>query len=73
MEIKIVKEKKIRDYTFIDDALDLEQPSKGDESDSRKDKGEPDFRLRDSTQINKLKKSKITGGHSKQGHSPVYE
>jgi hypothetical protein len=73
MGIKIVKEKKVKDYTFIDYGLNLEQPPKSDESDNKRDKAEPDFRLRDNTQISKLKKSKITGGHSKQGHSPVYE
>jgi hypothetical protein len=72
MVIKIVKEKKVRDYTFIDDSLDLEKSTEK-ESNLKKDKAERDFRLRDSAKINKLKKSKVTGGQSMQGHSPVYE
>ncbi|MEM3160770.1 MAG: hypothetical protein QXJ74_08305 [Nitrososphaera sp.] len=72
MGIKIAKEKKAKDFTFIDDALNLAQPAKR-ESAAKKEKVEPDFRLRDSTKVSKLKKSKIAGGHSMQGHSPVYE
>lgn len=70
MEIKI-KEKKATDYTFIGDGLNLERPAEK-KSDTKKDKAERDFRLR-TDKINKLKKSKMTGGHSMQGHSPVYE
>lgn len=73
MGIKIVKEKKVRDYTFIDDALNLEQATEKNESTAKKEKAEPDFRLRDNTKFHKLKKSRITGSHSIQGHSPVYE
>jgi hypothetical protein len=72
MGIKIVREKKVKDYTFTDEMLNLSQPAKS-EAVAKKEKAEPDFRLRDSAKVNKLKKSKITGGHSMQGHSPVYE
>jgi hypothetical protein len=73
MGIKLVKEKKAKDYTFVDDGLNLELSAEK-ESAVKKEKAEPDFRLRDnSTKVNKLKKSKIAGGHSMQGHSPVYE
>jgi hypothetical protein len=72
MGIKIVREKKVKDYTFTDEMLNLPQPAKS-EAVAKKEKAEPDFRLRDSAKVNKLKKSKITGGHSMQGHSPVYE
>jgi hypothetical protein len=73
MGIKIVKERKALDYTFIDDSLNLQKSSEKSASNVKKDKTEPDFRLRDDTKIHKLKKSKISGGHSMQGHSPVYE
>jgi hypothetical protein len=74
MGIKIIKEKKIRDYTFIDDGLHLEQSSEKKELDVRKDKTEHDFRLRNDAKLNNLKhKSKIVSGHNMQGHSPVYE
>jgi len=73
MGIKIVKENKVRDYTFIDESLKLEK-SANKESSAKPDKPERDFRLRNDAKINKLKlKSKVTGGHSMQGHSPVYE
>jgi len=73
MGIKIVKENKVRDYTFIDESLNLEK-SESKESNAKTDKPERDFRLRNDARINKLKhKSKVTGGHSMQGHSPVYE
>lgn len=71
-EIRIVKEKKTTDYTFIGDSLNLSKSSEKQQSDVKK-KNERDFRLRDNTKINKLKKSKVTGGHTMQGHSPVYE
>jgi hypothetical protein len=66
---------KVRDYTFIDDdSLNLDKSlAENKDSGSKKDKTQRDFRLRDNTKINKLKKSKISGGHSMQGHSPVYE
>jgi hypothetical protein len=74
MGIKIVKEKKATDYTFIEDSLNLGQAAEKKVSGVKKDKAERDFRLRGDSKINKLKhKSKVTGGHSMQGHSPVYE
>ncbi|HXV45354.1 MAG TPA: hypothetical protein VD736_01645 [Nitrososphaera sp.] len=73
MGIKVIKEKKARDYTFVDDALNLEQATKR-ESDVKKDRAERDFRLRDNTKNSKLRhRSKVTGGQGMQGHSPVYE
>ena len=74
MEIKVIKEKKqVRDYTFIDDSLNFEKSAEKKESSAKKkERAERDFRLRDAS-INRLKKSKISGGHSMQGHSPVYE
>jgi hypothetical protein len=72
MGIKIIKERKVRDYTFIDDSLSLNKSAEEKPS-VRKDKAERDFMLRDDSKTNKLKKSKISGGHSMQGHSPVYE
>jgi hypothetical protein len=71
--IKIVREKKIENYTFVDDSLDLIKSSQKKEELDTKKKIPPDYRLRDNAKINKLKKSKITGGHTMQGHSPVYE
>ena len=73
MGIKIVREKKAKDYTFIDDGLSLDHSAEKTKSGTKANKVEPDFRLRDGNQVSKLRKSKITGGHSKQGHSPVYE
>jgi hypothetical protein len=74
MGIKIIKEKKVRDYTFIDDGLDLQPAEKKESDDVKKDKTERDFRLRNNTKTNKLRhRSKATGGQSMQGHSPVYE
>lgn len=74
MGIKIVKEKKAREYTFIDDGLNLEYLAEKRESHIKKDKTECDFRLRDDAKVNKLKhRSKATGGQTMQGHSPVYE
>jgi hypothetical protein len=74
MGIKIIKEKKVTDYTFTDGGLNLEESEKK-ELDTKKDiKPEHDYRLRDTSKNNKLKhKSKITGGHNMQGHSAVYE
>lgn len=73
MGIKIIKEKKVNDYTFIDAGLNLEKP-KGEKLNVKKDKTERDYRLREVGKLNKLRhKSKIAGGHSVQGHSPVYE
>lgn len=74
MGIRIIKEKKADNYTFIDDGAVLEKPLERVQERTRKDKAEPDFRLREDKKINGLKhKSKLTGGHSMQGHSPVYE
>ncbi|AIC16418.1 hypothetical protein [Nitrososphaera viennensis] len=77
-KIKIVKEKKATDYTFTGDTLDLENIAKDAESidvTNKKDKAnEPEYKLRADAKLDKIKhKSKITGGHSMQGHSPVYE
>jgi hypothetical protein len=72
MVIKIIKEKKATDYTFIDDGLGMKKPAKK-EPDAGKDETERDFRLREDFKASRLRKSKITGGHSMQGHSPVYE
>lgn len=72
MGIKIIKENKVRDYTFIDKNLDLQKAK--DKEPSKKDKAERDYRLRDDSKLDKLKhKSKMSGGHSMQGHSPIYE
>jgi hypothetical protein len=73
MGIRVIKEKKVKDFTFIDDGLNLEQPAEKREQHDKKEKAERDYRLRDNARVNRLKKSKITGGRSKQGHSPVYE
>ena len=73
MGIKVIKEKKATDYTFIDDSMNLAKATEKQDSDTKREKVEPDYRLRDDSKINKLKKSKISGGHSLQGHSPVYE
>jgi len=75
MGIKIVKEIKRTDYTSVDDflCLELRQVQKKD-PDVKQDKTIRDFRLRDDARVNKLKhKSKVSGGHGMQGHSPVYE
>jgi len=72
MGIKIIKEEKARDYTFIEDNQNLKS-TENKESGAKKDRTEPDFRLKKDPKVNKLKKSKFTGGHSMQGHSPVYE
>lgn len=75
MGIKLIKDRKVRDYTFIDhDSLNLDKSLAGNKvSSPKKDKTKRDFRLGNDKKINKLKKSKISGGHSMQGHSPVYE
>jgi hypothetical protein len=73
MEIRIIKREKVWDYTFIDDALNVDKP-KEKESALKKEKSEAVFRLREDAKTDKLKhKSKAIGGHSMQGHSPVYE
>ena len=74
MGIKIIKEKKATDYTFIDNSLNLERQAEKKELDVKKNKTQRNFRLRDDAKVSKLKhKSKVTSGHSMQGHSPVYE
>jgi hypothetical protein len=74
MGIKVVKEKKAMDYTFLDDnSLNLGKSTERQGPDAKKEKVVRDYRLRDDGKINKLKKSKISGGNSMQGHSPVYE
>ena len=72
-DIKIVKNGKAEGgYTFIEDSIDL--PSKGDSaSDDGKKKGR-DFASKSHPENRKVRaRSRLTGGHSKQGHSPVYE
>lgn len=76
MGIKVIKEKKAWDYTFIDDTANLNgiREQEQQPKDKKRDMVEQNMRLRHDTKINKLKhRSKITGGHSMQGHSPVYE
>ena len=75
-KVRIVKERKSTDYTFVDNSLNLRELSEEKEMhETKKDEGaEPDFRLRDDSKKVKARfKPKIAGGHSKQGHSPVYE
>lgn len=77
-KIKIVKEKKVTDYTFTGDTLDLDSVARNAESrestEKKEDAKEQEYRLRDDAKISKIRhKSRMTGGHSKQGHSPVYE
>jgi hypothetical protein len=75
-KIRIVKEKKSVDYTFIDSSLNLDDLAENKEArDPKKDDStEPDYRLRGESKKHKARfKPKITGGHSMQGHSPVYE
>lgn len=77
-KVKIVKEKKATDYTFTGDTLELDSIAKNTESnesaEKKDDAKEREYRLRADTKLDKIKhKSKITGGHSMQGHSPVYE
>lgn len=74
--VRIVKERKSTDYTFVDNSLNLRELSEENEThETKKYEGaEPDFRLREDSKKSKARfKPKITGGHSKQGHSPVYE
>ena len=73
MRVKIIKVEKVRDYTFVDDGLNLHKSVEKKEEIAKKPRTDPDYRLRD-VELNKLKhKSKITGGHNMQGHSSVYE
>jgi hypothetical protein len=77
-KVKIIREKKATDYTFTGDTLDLDSIAKNVESTDATDKkdnaNERVYRLRADAKLDKIKhKSKITGGHSMQGYSPVYE
>lgn len=72
MGIEMIKEKRFENVTFIDDGLSLsKQQDLNDES--KKDKSAPDYRLRESGKVSKLKMSRVTRGHGMQGHSPLYE
>jgi hypothetical protein len=71
-KMRIVKEKN-EGCTFTGDSLDL-APRAGEPESDRKDDAGRDYRLRVDRKLDKIKhKSKLTGGHSMQGHSPVYE
>lgn len=79
-KIKVIKKKdESVNYTFEEDGLKnlayrlADEPSRG--GSEKKDKAEPEYRLRaNAAKQDKIKhKSKVTGGHSMQGHSPVYE
>ncbi|HKU48350.1 MAG TPA: hypothetical protein VJP79_00245 [Nitrososphaera sp.] len=73
MGIKIIKEKKFEDFTFIDDGLKDLSRQQDAKAETKKDISAPDFRLRNGGKSSKLKKSRMMGGHGMQGHSPVYE
>ena len=73
MGIKIIKKRNFENFTFIDDGMNLSQHQDKKEEGSKKDKSEPDYKLRESHKVTKLKTSRLTGGHGMQGHSPVYE
>jgi hypothetical protein len=71
--VKIIKEK-TREYTFIQDGMHLEHSGNTRSADNKNVKPEREYTLREDAKVNHLKhKSKMTGGHNKQGHSPVYE
>lgn len=73
MGIKIIKEK-TREYTFIKEGMNLEHSGEVTHASNKNAKTEREYGLRDDAKVNNLKhRSKITGGHNKQGHSPVYE
>jgi len=73
MGIKIIKETKAMDYTFIDDGLSIGNSVEKKDTAVKKRRTDRDYRSRD-VKLKKLKhKSKITGGHNMQGHSAVYE
>jgi hypothetical protein len=73
-KVKIVRKKKSVDYTFVDNALNLGDLSEKKEAeDAKKDASDTDYRLRGDSKHQAKFKPKITGGHSMQGHSPVYE
>ena len=63
----------MRDYTFLGDGLDLQMSAEKNEKLDVKKSSKPEYRLRDNSRSSNLEKSKISGGHSMQGHSPVYE
>ncbi|NOJ27348.1 MAG: hypothetical protein DA330_04990 [Nitrososphaera sp.] len=70
-------DKRSEEYTFIDDAaMNLSrfksQESTGTNTADRKTKEY--FRLKNNpADLKSRKKSRLAGGHSMQGHSPVYE
>lgn len=81
-EIRIIKKDKItnEDYTFIGDAEGLptlntiSQINNTISSKNDKNKGNLDKLRIDPKKGSKVHlKSRITGGHGLQGHSPVYE
>jgi hypothetical protein len=77
-KVKIIRERKTTNYTFTGDTLDLDSIARDTESneftEKKDDAKEREYRLRTDAKLDKMKhKSKITGGHSMQGHSPVYE
>lgn len=72
MGIKIIKEKKYEDFTFIDKGLKLSE-QQDVKAEAKTDRSKPDYRLREGGKPNKLKKSRMAGGHGMQGHSPIYE
>lgn len=73
-------DKRSDDYTFIDDAaMNLSrfksQESTGTKSDNHADRKTKEyFRLKNNpADLKARKKSRLAGGHSMQGYSPVYE
>ena len=71
-EIRIIKDGKTEGYTFIGDRMDL--PAEGDGAADNNKRRERDFEPRSHPTNRKARgRSRLTGGHSKQGHSPVYE
>ena len=73
MEIKITKENGIKDYTFVNDGLQLDDLQKLGTI-THRGQAPRDIRLRDTSRIKKLKKSLHNGGvQSTQGHSIAYE
>jgi hypothetical protein len=83
-EIKVIKKDKVtsESYTFIGDSRGLSamntsssNPTDSAASDKERKVKDDAFKLRNEPKKN-LKaraKSRMTGGHSLQGHSPVYE
>lgn len=77
-KVKIIRARKTTNYTFTGDTLDLDSIARDTESneftEKKDDAKEREYRLRTDAKLDEMKrKSKITGGHSMQGHSPVYE